>query len=126
MDRAHEMQEREAREEMRAERNETFLRHGPMHDHPYLVAVPADRPWRLSDERVMIGGRLMYAIGGDPGGTVGFVVDREDAMVATAAVQMLDALETLFDGHGLVTGRRLAKGITKARAAISAARKGGI
>jgi hypothetical protein len=126
MDRAHEMQEREAREEMYAERRETFLRHGPMHDHPYLVAVPADRPWRLSDERVMIGGRLMYAIGGDPGGTVGFVVDREDAQVATAAVQMLDALETLFDAHGLVTGPRLAKGITKARAAIVAARKGGI
>jgi hypothetical protein len=126
MDRAHEMREREARAEAYAERRETFLRHGPMHDHPYLVAVPADRPWRLSDERVMIGGRLMYAISGDPGGTVGFVVDREDAVIATAAVQMLDALETLFDAHGLVTGPRLAKGITKARAAISAARKGGV
>jgi hypothetical protein len=126
MDRAHEMIEREARAEAYAERHETFLRHGPMHDHPYLVAVPADRPWRLSDERVMIGGRLMWAIGGDPGGTVGFVVGQEDATLATAAPKMLDALETLFDAHGLVTGPRLAKGITKARAAISAARKGGL
>jgi hypothetical protein len=124
MDKAFEMIEREARAEASAERNETFLRHGPR--DLALMAVPADRPWRLSDERVMFGGRLMWAISGDPGGTVGFVADREDATVATAAVQMLDALETLFDGHGLVTGRRLAKGITKARAAISAARKGGI
>jgi hypothetical protein len=124
MDKAHEMWEREAREEASAERYAVFHRHAPR--DLALMAVPADRPWRLSDERVMIGGRLMWAISGDPGGTVGFVVDREDATVATAAVQMLDALETLFDGHGLVTGRRLAKGITKARAAISAARKGGI
>jgi hypothetical protein len=126
MDKAFEMTEREARAEACAERSETFLRHGPMHDHPYLVAVPADRPWRLSEERVMVGGRLMWAISGDPGGTVGFVADQEDAKTATASPLMQDALETLFDEHGLVTGRRLADGITKARAAISAARKGGI
>jgi hypothetical protein len=124
MDKAFEMWEREAREEAYAERRETFLRHAPR--DLALMAVPADRPWRLSEERVMIGGRLMYAISGDPGGTVGFVADEEDATIATAAPKMLLALETLFDEHGLVTGRRLAEGITKARAAISAARKGGI
>jgi hypothetical protein len=47
MDRAHEMWEREAREEMYAERRETFLRHaprGPYHcdgcgDERYDVAI---------------------------------------------------------------------------------------
>lgn len=125
MDKAFEMWEREAAQAIREQEAERFNRHAP-HDYPPRVRELPDRPWRMCNDRTLFGGRLMYAISGDDRGTVGFIEQLEDARVATAAPDMLDALETLFDENGLVTGRRLSQGINKARRAMGNARKGGI
>lgn len=124
-DKGTEFMEDQARADRDERDAELYWRHAPR-DFPPPPAPdgPPAAPWRVLDERTLYGGRPCYVVVSDDDRTVAFVEDLDAARIAGASTDMLDALETLFDGHGLVTGPRLARGMAKARLAMARARLG--
>lgn len=91
----------------------------PIPDPPGL----SEGPWSVGDWRQTINAlghdqRVIPVMDDHHRRIVGYAMREDDASTLAAAHEMREALELLFDEHGLTTGRRLASGIMRARHAL--------